>query len=62
MLAGWERDAPGRIDSIFKSLRTVVPSHLADTRLYDFAGLASGRADSDAGPPEREPFEDDAGL
>src|SRR6187399_1967769 len=33
MLAGWEREAPGRIDSIFKSLRKVVPSHLADTRL-----------------------------
>jgi tRNA 2-thiocytidine biosynthesis protein TtcA len=39
MLAQWEREAPGRVDSIFKSLRTVVPSHLADTRLFDFADL-----------------------
>jgi tRNA 2-thiocytidine biosynthesis protein TtcA len=39
MLASWEREAPGRVDSIFKSLRKVVPSHLADTRQYDFKGL-----------------------
>ena len=44
MLAQWEREAPGRIDSIFKSLRTVVPSHLADTRLFDFAKLRVGPA------------------
>jgi tRNA 2-thiocytidine biosynthesis protein TtcA len=47
MLAQWEREAPGRIDSIFKSLRTVVPSHLADARLFDFASLHVGGA-SDA--------------
>ena len=55
MLAGWEREAPGRIDSIFKSLRKVVPSHLADTRLYDFAGLTLGRApatEADAPAPD----------
>jgi len=45
MLTTWEREAPGRIDSIFKSLRKVVPSHLADTRLYDFAELRLGADD-----------------
>jgi tRNA 2-thiocytidine biosynthesis protein TtcA len=50
MLQRWEREAPGRVDSIFKSLRKVVPSHLADTRLYDFASL---RADP-AAPPATE--------
>jgi tRNA 2-thiocytidine biosynthesis protein TtcA len=50
MLQRWEREAPGRIESIFKSLRKVVPSHLADTRLYDFASL---RADP-AAPPATE--------
>jgi tRNA 2-thiocytidine biosynthesis protein TtcA len=39
MLAAWERETPGRIDSIFKSLRKVCPSQLADTALFDFAGL-----------------------
>ena len=47
MLTQWEREAPGRVDSIFKSLRTVVPSHLADTRLFDFADLrVSGASDT----------------
>ena len=52
MLASWEREAPRRIDSIFKSLRKVVPSHLADTRLYDFAELrlsADDPGDTDEG-------------
>ncbi|HSN73085.1 MAG TPA: tRNA 2-thiocytidine(32) synthetase TtcA [Steroidobacteraceae bacterium] len=40
MLAEWEREHPGRTETIFSSLRNVVPSHLADTALYDFAGLA----------------------
>lgn len=37
MLADWERAAPGRIESIFRSLQNVVPSHLADPQLHDFA-------------------------
>ncbi len=41
MLAEWERDDPGRIERLFRSLQNVVPSHLADTRLFDFAALAS---------------------
>jgi tRNA 2-thiocytidine biosynthesis protein TtcA len=39
MLARWEREQPGRIESIFSSLRNVVPSHLADPGLFDFAAL-----------------------
>ncbi|MDE1982774.1 MAG: tRNA 2-thiocytidine(32) synthetase TtcA [Betaproteobacteria bacterium] len=34
-----ERAHPGRVDNIFLGLRSVTPSHLADTALYDFAGL-----------------------
>lgn len=40
MLAEWERDDPGRIERLFRSLQNVVPSHLADTRLFDFRGLS----------------------
>jgi tRNA 2-thiocytidine biosynthesis protein TtcA len=41
MLAGWEAEHPGRIESLFTALRNVEPSTLADARLFDFAGLAT---------------------
>nr|WP_311530768.1 tRNA 2-thiocytidine(32) synthetase TtcA [uncultured Ralstonia sp.] len=44
MLLEWERQTPGRIDNIFASLQNVVPSHLADTELFDFNGLTTGLA------------------
>jgi tRNA 2-thiocytidine biosynthesis protein TtcA len=40
MLAEWEKRNPGRMETIFRSLRNIEPSHLADARLFDFAGLA----------------------
>lgn len=46
MLRGWDRDHPGRVLNIARSLRQVAPSHLGDSGLFDFAGL---RADPDAG-------------
>ncbi|MND06756.1 tRNA 2-thiocytidine biosynthesis protein TtcA [compost metagenome] len=39
MLADWDRESPGRVDSIFTALRNVEPSHLADPGAFDFAGL-----------------------
>ena len=39
MLQTWERETPGRINSLFNSLQNVIPSHLADPELFDFAGL-----------------------
>jgi tRNA 2-thiocytidine biosynthesis protein TtcA len=39
MLQAWEKQHPGRIETMFRALQNVVPSHLADTSLYDFAGL-----------------------
>lgn len=36
MLREWERQYPGRTETIFSSLRNVVPSHLADPAGYDF--------------------------
>jgi tRNA 2-thiocytidine biosynthesis protein TtcA len=41
MLAGWEREFPGRTETIFRALRNVEPGHLADPRRFDFAGLDS---------------------
>ncbi|MCF7981611.1 MAG: tRNA 2-thiocytidine(32) synthetase TtcA, partial [Pseudomonadales bacterium] len=39
MLQNWEKQHPGRLDVIFKSITNVAPSHLADTRLFDFVNL-----------------------
>jgi tRNA 2-thiocytidine biosynthesis protein TtcA len=52
MLAAWERESPGRVQTIFAALRNVAPSHLADTRLHDFAGLDALRCSSDPQPPQ----------
>ncbi len=43
MLAGWEKKNPGRIDAIFRSLKNVEPSHLADTTLFDFDAVGKAR-------------------
>jgi tRNA 2-thiocytidine biosynthesis protein TtcA len=39
MLAEWERNFPGRIESIFSAICNVAGSQLADPALFDFAGL-----------------------
>ena len=36
MLHEWEAENPGRLSSIFNALRNVQPSHLLDTKLFDF--------------------------
>ncbi len=43
MLKGWEREHPGRVESIFRALQNVAPSQLADRNLFDFAGLERAR-------------------
>jgi tRNA 2-thiocytidine biosynthesis protein TtcA len=67
MLADWEREHPGRTETIFSSLGNVATSHLADPKAFDFAGLEARRAaalaqlQSAAVPDEvalREPWEE----
>ena len=41
MLREWEKKYPGRVENIFSSLTTVVPSHLMDRSLFEFASLAA---------------------
>ena len=43
MLRDWEEKFPGRIEAIFSSIRNVAGSQLADTALFDFAGLEALR-------------------
>ncbi|KQN67486.1 MULTISPECIES: tRNA 2-thiocytidine(32) synthetase TtcA [unclassified Duganella] len=47
MMRDWEKKFPGRVESIFSSLSTVVPSHLMDRDLFGFADL---KADGQANP------------
>ena len=50
MLAEWEREHPGRIDSIFHALCNVSLSQLADPKAFDFLSLVRGRvAEVEAG-------------
>ena len=43
LLRSWEQEYPDRIESLFRSLQNVTPSHLADTSLFDFASLGGER-------------------
>jgi tRNA 2-thiocytidine biosynthesis protein TtcA len=43
MLQSWEKQSPGRLETIFASLQNVAPSHLADPQLFDFIGLGSSQ-------------------
>jgi tRNA 2-thiocytidine biosynthesis protein TtcA len=45
LLADWESADPGRTDRLFRSLQNVSASHLADPKLYPFAGLEAEQAD-----------------
>ncbi len=39
MLKQWDRETPGRVESIFRAICNVAPSQLADPKLFPFAGL-----------------------
>lgn len=43
MLQQWDREFPGRVESIFGALQRVSPSQLADTKLFDFMNLSIER-------------------
>lgn len=59
MLQDWDRKYPGRIETIFKSITNVAPSHLADTDLFDFVSLQQSSSEEDLlfDSPEFEPVE-----
>ncbi len=53
MLQQWDRQFPGRIESIFAAVQNVAPSQLADVRLFDFVNLEQGRAGRTLGEAHR---------
>ena len=59
MLADWDRKFPGRVESIFRSLQNIAPSHLLDRGLFDFAGVrADGAAHAEDSIDLDRAFED----
>jgi tRNA 2-thiocytidine biosynthesis protein TtcA len=61
MLAEWEQEHPGRIETIFAALRNVATSHLADPSAFDFAGLDAlrGTCDASAAETPHEPWDEE---
>lgn len=53
MLQLWDRQFPGRIESIFAAVQNVAPSQLADGRLFDFVNLEQGRTGRERGEAHR---------
>ena len=43
MLQGWDKQHPGRIENIFRSLQNISPSQLADNDLFNFKDLELNR-------------------
>jgi tRNA 2-thiocytidine biosynthesis protein TtcA len=58
MLTAWDKQFPGRLETIFSSLQNIAPSQMADTQLFDFIGL---KRDPDAATNSRT-SSDEPGL
>ncbi|MBK6569456.1 tRNA 2-thiocytidine(32) synthetase TtcA [Candidatus Aalborgicola defluviihabitans] len=58
MLKEWEKQYPGRAETMFTALKNVVPSHLMDSKLHDFKNLkTTGVPDEDGDKAfDEEPF------
>jgi tRNA 2-thiocytidine biosynthesis protein TtcA len=46
MLQSWNKQHPGRLDVIFKSIQNVAPSQLADRTLFDFETLTAEKQEA----------------
>ncbi|GHA09216.1 tRNA 2-thiocytidine(32) synthetase TtcA [Oceanisphaera arctica] len=49
MLQDWDNRFPGRIESMFRSLQQIVPSHLLDHQQFDFKNITSDSGVIDGG-------------
>ena len=41
LLRAWEKEYPGRVETVFNSLQRVTPSHLLDRKLFDFPAISA---------------------
>ncbi len=53
MLQGWEKEHPGRLENIFRSIQNLSPSQLADLDLFNFTGLEQQRQEPTGEEDER---------
>lgn len=44
MLQDWDKRFPGRIETMFQAMQNIVPSHMVDKNLFDFAAVSKERA------------------
>lgn len=42
MLQEWDKNFPGRIETMFRATQNIIPSHLCDNNLFDFKGIKRG--------------------
>jgi len=49
LLRDWEKKFPGRVESLFSSLKNIVPSHLMDLEEFDFKNLTDSSGPNDLG-------------
>ncbi len=62
MLREWEKKHPGRVETIFNALGNVVPTHLLDRTLRDFAAIRSTGASGGPVPDGDLACDDDPAL
>ena len=55
MLRSWEKEFPGRVETVFNSLQRVTPSHLLDRNLFEFCDLATGGVAAENGDKAFDP-------
>lgn len=58
MLQDWEKQYPGRTETLFSATQNIVPSQLGDTQLFDFVNLQT----SSSGAVSDDVDEDSCGL
>lgn len=58
MLTDWDKRFPGRLETMFTAMKNIVPSHLADSQLFDFKQIRAGDKVVDGGDLgfDREPL------
>jgi len=44
MLQDWDKRFPGRIETMFQAMQNIVPSHMIDKNLFDFAAVSKENA------------------
>jgi tRNA 2-thiocytidine biosynthesis protein TtcA len=55
MLRQWEKEFPGRVETVFNSLQQVTPSHLLDRKLFDFPAVSRNGAATEDGDKAFDP-------